>query len=74
MKDSKAKQCNNNVFPCKTKKMDKASLELYLKTRYGDKIGKPRDKIKSILSKEYADFDKDNRFWNVVDRRMNSWG
>ena len=24
--------------------------------------------------KEYADFEKENRFWNVIDRRMSSWG
>lgn len=64
----------NNVSPCKTKKMDKAALELYLKAKYGDKIGKPRDRTKSVLSKEYAEFEKENRFWNVIDRRMSSWG
>ena len=64
----------NNVSPVKIKKMDKTALELYLKTKYGDKIGKPRDRAKSVLSKEYAEFDKENRFWNVVDRRMSSWG
>lgn len=64
----------NNASPVKTKKMDKAALELYLKAKYGDKIGKPRDRTKSILSKEYADFDKKNRFGNVIDKRMRSWG
>ena len=54
--------------------MDKAALELYLKAKYGDKIGKPRDRTKSELSKEYTEFEKENRFWNVIDRRMSSWG
>ena len=64
----------NNASPVKTKKMDKAALELYLKAKYGDKIGKPRDRTKSVLSKEYADFEKGNRSWNVIDKRMRSWG
>lgn len=64
----------SNVSPVKTKKMDKAALELYLKAKYGDKIGKPRDRTKSVLSKEYADFEKENRSWNVIDKRMRSWG
>ena len=65
---------DNNVFPVKTKKMDKAALELYLKAKYGDKIGKTRDRTKSVLSKEYAEFEKENRSWNVIDKRMRSWG
>lgn len=62
------------MVPCKTYHMDKEKLELYLKARWGDKIGKVRDRTKSVLSKEYAEFEKENRFWNVIDRRMSSWG
>jgi hypothetical protein len=54
--------------------MDKAKIELYLKARYGDKIGKPRDENKSILSKEFCDYERENRWANLEDTRMNHWG
>ena len=63
-----------SVFPVKTYKMDKAKLELYLKTKYGDKIGKPRDKNQSVLSKEFCDYERENRWENLEDTRMNHWG
>jgi transcriptional regulator with XRE-family HTH domain len=63
-----------SVFPVKTYKMDKAKIELYLKARYGDKIGKPRDENKSILSKEFCDYERENRWANLEDTRMNHWG
>ena len=63
-----------SVFPVKTYKMDKAKIELYLKAKYGDKIGKPRDENKSILSKEFCDYERENRWANLEDTRMNHWG
>ena len=63
-----------SVFPVKTYKMDKAKIERYLKEKYGDKIGKPRDENKSVLSKEFCDYERENRWENLEDTRMNHWG
>lgn len=63
-----------SAFPVKTYKMDKAKIERYLKEKYGDKIGKPRDENKSVLSKEFCDYERENRWENLEDTRMNHWG
>lgn len=63
-----------SVFPVKTYKMDKAKIELYLKAKYGDKIGKVRHRETSILSAEWKEYERENRWVNLVDTRMNHWG
>ena len=60
-------------FSCTTKKMDKNALELYLKTKYSDKIGKPRNKARSVLSREFRDYERENEWANLKDARMNYW-
>lgn len=60
-------------FSCTTKNMDKNALELYLKTKYGDKIGKPRNKARSVLSREFRDYERENEWANLKDARMNYW-
>ena len=60
-----------SVFPVKTYKMDKAKIERYLKGKYGDKIGKVRHRETSLLSREYTDYEKENRWVNLEDTRMN---
>lgn len=60
--------------PCKTRKVNKDALELYLKTKYGDKIGKPRSQAKSILSREFCDYKRENEWMNLHDTRMDYWG
>lgn len=62
------------MVPCKTYHMDKEKLELYLKARWGDKIGKVRHKETSILSAEWQQYERENRWVNLVDTRMNNWG
>jgi transcriptional regulator with XRE-family HTH domain len=64
-----------SVFPVKTHRMGKAKLELYLKAKCGDKIGKVKaEKTTSLLSREYTDYEKENRWVNLEDTRMNHWG
>ena len=60
-------------FSCTTKKMDKNALELYLKTKYSDKIRKPRNKARSVLSREFRDYERENEWANLKDARMNYW-
>ena len=60
-------------FSCTTEKMDKNALELYHKTKYGDKIGKPRNKARSVLSREFRDYERENEWANLKDARMNYW-
>lgn len=62
------------VFPVKTYHMDKKKLELYLKARFGDKIGavKPK-KINSLLCHEYQQYAADSKWW-LDDTRMDAWG
>lgn len=59
---------------CKITHMEKEEMEKYLHDRWGDKIGKPRDENKSVLSKEFCDYEKENRWANLEDTRMNHWG
>lgn len=70
-KDSKMQ--GNTLFPCKTKKIDKDTLELYLKTKYGDKIGKSRNKAKSVLSREFREYMRENKWANLKDTRVDYW-
>lgn len=63
-----------SMVPCKTYHMDKEKLELYLKARWGDKIGKVRHKETSLLSAEWQQYERENRWVNLVDTRMNNWG
>ena len=58
---------------CTTKKMDKNALELYLKTKYGDKIGKSRNKARSVLSREFRDYERENGLAHLKDTRMYYW-
>ena len=60
-------------FPCTTRKVNKDALELYLKTKYGDKIGKPRNKAKSILSREFREYMRENEWANLKDTRVDYW-
>lgn len=63
-----------SMVPCKTYHMDKEKLELYLKARWGDKIGKVRHKETSLLSAEWQQYERENRWVNLIDTRMNKWG
>ena len=63
-----------SMVPCKTYHMDKEKLELYLKARWGDKIGKVRHKEVSVLSAEWQEYEREKRWVNLVDTRMNKWG
>ena len=71
-KDSKMQ--GNTLFSCKTKKIDKDTLELYLKTKYGNKIGKPRNRAKSVLSREFRNYIRENTWENLEDTRVDYWG
>lgn len=63
-----------SMVPCKTYHMDKEKLELYLKARWGDKIGKVKhDVVGTTFSKEYAEYESQNG-WDCTDRRMEKWG
>lgn len=70
----KSKMQGDGEFLCKTRKVNKDALELYLKTKYGDKIGKPRGQAKSILSREFCDYKRENEWMNLHDTRMDYWG
>ena len=63
-----------NEFPCITRKVNKDALELYLKMKYGDKIKKPRARAKSILSREFRDYMRENMRANLHDTRIDYWG
>ena len=58
---------------CTTKKLDKNTLELYLKTKYGNKIRKPRNKAKSVLSREFRNYIRENKWANLKDTRVDYW-
>lgn len=64
----------NNEFPCVTRKVNKDALELYLKAKHGDKIKKPRDRVKSLLSREFCDYMRENAQKNLHDTRIYYWG
>jgi hypothetical protein len=63
----------NDGFPCITRKVNKDALELYLKAKYGDKIRKPRDRAKSLLSREFCDYMRENMWTNLHDTRIYYW-
>lgn len=74
LKDDEKHYTSKCVYPCKTHVVDKAALELYLKTRWGDKIGKPKPRdTTSVISKEFNEYAKENT-WNVKDSRIVQWG
>lgn len=60
-------------FPCTTRKVNKDALELYLKTKYDDKIGKPRNKAGSVLSREFREYMRENGWANLKDTRVDYW-
>lgn len=63
-----------NESPCIIRKVNKDALELYLKMKYGDKIKKPRGQVKSILSREFRDYMRENMWTNLHDTRIEYWG
>lgn len=64
----------DDEFPCITRKVNKDALELYLKAKYGDKIGKPRGRAKSLLSREFCNYVRENARTNLHDTRIEYWG
>lgn len=74
LKDDDKGFASKCVYPCKTRIVDKAVLEIYLKKRWGDKIGKakPRENV-TVISKKFNEYAKEN-YWNVGDSRIVQWG
>ena len=47
---------------CKITHMEKDELEKYLHDRWGDKIGETRKRIKSVYSREFRKYMRENSY------------
>lgn len=73
MVGEKSETQGSDDLSCTTKKMNKNALELYLKMKYGNKIGKPRNKARSVFSREFRDYERENEWANLKDTRADYW-
>ena len=62
-----------NVSECKITHMEKDELEKYLHDRWGDKIGETRKQIKSVYSREFRKYIRENSY-DAKDTRLDRWG
>ena len=58
---------------CKITHMEKDELEKYLHDRWGDKISETRKQIKSVYSREFRKYMRENSY-DAKDTRLDRWG
>ena len=61
------------VSECKITHMEKDDLEKYLHDRWGDKIGEIRQRTKSVYSREFRKYIRENSY-DTKDTRLDWWG